>query len=255
MEFGFRETQAAYDSGSQSARAWSEEWASTWLYCPNCGNPQLSKFPANRPVADFYCFQCSDQFELKSTKKPFGQRIANGAYSKKIERLSADTNPNFVLMVYNFEQRSVRSVCVIPKHFFTPTIVERRPPLKPSARRAGWVGSNIVIGDIPEVGRIHIVRDGVVTPKDDVMSAWRRTSFLRETGAESRGWLVEVMRCIDTLGMGEFDTDQAYAFEAHLSRMFPNNNNVRPKIRQQLQVLRDVGYLDFVSRGRYRRIV
>jgi type II restriction enzyme len=30
------------------------------------------------------------------------------------------------------------------------------------------------------------------------------------------------------------------------------DNNVRPKIRQQLQVLRDRGWTEFVGRGRYR---
>ncbi|MER9672562.1 hypothetical protein NKJ17_06335 [Mesorhizobium sp. M0208] len=50
---GFQETQAAYDSGSQSARIWTERWASEWLYCPNCGNSRLTQFPANLPVPIF----------------------------------------------------------------------------------------------------------------------------------------------------------------------------------------------------------
>ena len=41
-------------------------------------------------------------------------------------------------------------------------------------------------------------------------------------------------------------------FEERLSRLYPGNHNVRPKIRQQLQVLRDRGWLEFVGRGRYR---
>jgi type II restriction enzyme len=41
-------------------------------------------------------------------------------------------------------------------------------------------------------------------------------------------------------------------FEDKLGKLYPNNNNVRPKIRQQLQFLRDNGYLEFLSRGRYR---
>jgi type II restriction enzyme len=46
-----------------------------------------------------------------------------------------------------------------------------------------------------------------------------------------------------------------YAFEAELAALCPGSNNVRPKIRQQLQVLRDQGYLQFVGRGRYRLAV
>ena len=36
------------------------------------------------------------------------------------------------------------------------------------------------------------------------------------------------------------------------SELHPENNHVKPKIRQQLQVLRDAGVLEFVSRGKYR---
>ncbi|MBI5242579.1 MAG: hypothetical protein HY922_02705 [Elusimicrobia bacterium] len=37
-----------------------------------------------------------------------------------------------------------------------------------------------------------------------------------------------------------------------LSELHPNNRHVRPKIRQQLQVLRDLGFVAFLGRGRYR---
>ena len=48
---------------------------------------------------------------------------------------------------------------------------------------------------------------------------------------------------------------EVYAFEPRLSALCPGNNNVRPKIRQQLQVLRDQGVLEFLGRGNYRKLV
>jgi type II restriction enzyme len=60
------------------------------------------------------------------------------------------------------------------------------------------------------------------------------------------------MKCVETIGKNEFKIDDVYAFEDRLSRLYPDNRNVKPKIRQQLQFLRDRGYLDFVSRGHYR---
>ena len=60
------------------------------------------------------------------------------------------------------------------------------------------------------------------------------------------------MKCVETLGRREFTLQDIYAFEAQLSAIYPNNRHVRQKIRQQLQVLRDHGYLEFVSRGFYR---
>ncbi|QYX55774.1 hypothetical protein K1T73_11855 [Roseovarius sp. SCSIO 43702] len=53
-------------------------------------------------------------------------------------------------------------------------------------------------------------------------------------------------------GKEEFTLAEIYAFEDRLSQVYPGNNNVRPKIRQQLQVLRDNGFLEFLGAGRYR---
>ena len=51
----------------------------------------------------------------------------------------------------------------------------------------------------------------------------------------------------------EFSLQDFYkAFEGRLAAIHPENRNVQPKIRQQLQVLRDHGVLQFLGRGRYR---
>jgi len=60
------------------------------------------------------------------------------------------------------------------------------------------------------------------------------------------------MKCVESIGRPEFDIEDVYAFEARLAQLYPGNRNVKPKIRQQLQFLRDRGYLDFTSRGHYR---
>jgi hypothetical protein len=67
-----------------------------------------------------------------------------------------------------------------------------------------------------------------------------------------RGWLIEVMRCVERIGRTEFTLYDVYAFESHLSELYPDNKNVRPKIRQQLPILRDHGWLAFEGKGRYR---
>lgn len=60
------------------------------------------------------------------------------------------------------------------------------------------------------------------------------------------------MRCIEKLGKKEFALNDIYSFEKELSLLHPTNRHIKDKIRQQLQILRDKGYLDFVSRGAYR---
>jgi type II restriction enzyme len=158
MKLGFEESQAAYTSGSQQARVWTEGWVAREIFCPNCGNPTLSQLPANSPVADFACPACSDQYEVKSQRGSFGAKVADGAYRTKIERLNSSTNPHLLLLGYDLAQREVRNVCVVPKHFFVPEIIQERPPLAATARRAGWIGSNILLGKVPEAGRIFLLR-------------------------------------------------------------------------------------------------
>ncbi len=252
MKLGFEDLQAPFRSGSQNARAWTERWVADWVYCPNCGNPKINQLPANLPVADFLCPSCGDQYELKSQKKPFGAKVVDGAFSKKQERLASSSSPNLLLLNYDLSEQSVRNLCIVPKHFFVPEVIEERKPLAPTARRAGWIGSNILLSQIPQSGRVFIVQDGRPLSKDSVLTKWRRTLFLRNETTEARGWLIEVMNCLDSMGKREFTLDEAYAFEDTLAAIYPQNRNVRPKIRQQLQFLRDRGYLEFVSRGRYK---
>ena len=221
-------------------------------YCPNCGSPKITPFPNNSPVADFHCTVCKDEYELKSQKKQFSDKVLDGAFKAKCERLAAANNPNLFLMNYDLQQLTVVNLFVVPKHFFVREIIEERKPLAATAKRAGWVGSHILLNRIPESGKIFIVRNGQIEPKEAVLAKWRRTLFLRDEGQEARGWLIEVMKCVEAIGKREFQIDDIYAFEDRLSRIYPDNRNVKPKIRQQLQFLRDRGYLDFVSRGYYR---
>jgi type II restriction enzyme len=252
MKFGFAEEQASYQSGSQNARAWTERWVREEVYCPNCGHPRIDQFPANRPAADFFCSVCREEFELKSQKKSFGRKIVDGAFRTMSERIAQSNNPNLVLLNYDLDRRAVTNVAVVPKHFLVQDIIEKRKPLADTARRARWIGCNILLSAIPSAGRIVLARDGIAEPKELVLAQWKRTLFLRRESSEARGWLIETMKCIDAIGRAEFTIEDIYAFEAKLSALYPDNKHVRLKIRQQLPVLRDHGYLEFEGRGRYR---
>jgi len=252
MDLGFDETQSPYQSGSQSARFLTEAWTQKSVFCPNCGSPKLDKFPNNRPVADFVCSGCREEFELKSQKTSFGARVVDGAYRTMCERITAENNPNFLFLNYSLTTMGVVDLFVVPKHFFVPEVLEKRKPLAVTARRAGWVGCNILLRRIPESGKIFFVRDGRAVDQALVLSRWQRTIFLRDQSMEAKGWLVEVMKCVELLGRQDFTLNDMYGFEQRLRSVYPNNQNVRPKIRQQLQFLRDKGYLDFVRRGTYR---
>ncbi len=252
MKLGFEESQSGYTSGSQRAKAWTEAWVGAWAYCPHCGNAKITAFPNNSPLADFHCTSCSEEFELKSQKGKFGTRVVDGAFKTKCERLAASNNPNLLLMNYNLRSLAVVNLFIVPKHYFVREIIEGRRPLAATARRAGWIGSNILLSRVPESGKIHIVRNGLVRKKDLVLAEWQKTLFLRDQSPGTRGWLLDVMKCVESLGKRDFTLEDVYTFERHLGDLYPGNENVRPKIRQQLQFLRDRGFIDFVSRGNYR---
>ena len=244
-----------YTSASQKIRVLTASWVNQSIYCPNCGQLTVDQYPNNRPVADFYCANCKEDYELKSKKDAVGAKIVDGAYGTMIERLQSSNNPNFFLLNYNPINYSVKNFFVIPKHFFMLDIIEKRRPLAPTARRANWVGCNILLGNIPQTGKIFYVQNGAAVPKEQVLSEWQKTLFLREErDVSAKGWLLDIMRCVEQIGKPNFTLDEVYTFERALERKHPENRHVRDKIRQQLQILRDRGYLEFTARGQYRLI-
>ena len=253
MKLNFNTTLAdSYTSSSQKARVLTEDWVLREIYCPSCGNG-VHEYENNKPVADFYCTKCSEDFELKSKKGKIGKKVSAGAYSQMIKRVNSVQKPNFFFMGYMIEVWGVNDFFVVPKHFFVSEIIEKRKPLADSARRAGWVGSNILFSKIPKAGQIFYIENGKELAKKDVLEKWQKTIFLRQVKkSDAKGWILDIMNCIDALNKKEFTLQDMYSFENDLSEIHPENKNIKPKIRQQLQFLRNKNYLEFLGEGLYR---
>ena len=212
-----------YKSNSQIVRLLTENWVLNNSYCPSCGISPLNEFENNRPVADFYCKKCSEQFELKSKSGKLSNTITDGAYSTMIERINSENNPNFFFLTYT-KQWTVNDFLIIPKQFFTPEIIIKRPPLAETARRAGWIGCNIDISKVADAGKVFLIKNS------------------------------KTMNCVDLIKKEQFTLDELYKFEQKLKSKYPKNNFIKDKIRQQLQILRDKGIIEFVGRGNYKKI-
>ncbi len=246
---------SSYKSGSQISRVITEKWIEKNMFCPVCGAPVLGHYEANKPVADFFCDNCRSDFELKSKESKtahVGHKIVDGAYGTMIERITSRRNPHLFVMTY--ADWTVNNLLLIPNYFFVPDIIEKRPPLKETARRAGWVGCNIEIGNVPESGRIFIIKNGHEEDRSKVVDFYQRSEGLRMNSLDGRGWLFDVLRCVERIPREDFTSDDMYAFVPELKLKHPENNHVEEKIRQQLQFLRDKGFIEFTSRGHYRRI-
>lgn len=256
MDFHFNLALAEkYRSNSQKSRELTEDWAARNLYCPVCGAASVGRYENNHPVGDFFCDKCESDFELKSKRSATGKlsnTISDGEYSTMISRITSFRNPNFFFMTH--KDWTVQNLILIPNHFFTPSIIKKRSPLGPNARRAGWTGCNIDISGIPDSGKIFIIKDRVEVDHKLVIDGYAKTKALRTADIKSRGWLLDTLLCAEKIPGSEFTLAQMYGFEGILKQKHPENNFVKDKIRQQLQLLRDKGFIEFLGNGNYRKI-
>ena len=219
-----------YKSAAQKARVLSESWVNQNVFCPCCGNSHISKLENNLPVADMQCSNCGEIFELKSKKGSIGKKIVDGAYDTMIERISSLTNPDLFILQYTTDY-AVTDLTLIPKFFF-----------------------NILYSNIPEQGKISIIKNSTFIDKFAVVDRYAKVKKIQTNNIESRGWLFDVLNCVNSIRSELFTLKEMYGFVTILQKLHSGNNNVEAKIRQQLQVLRDKGFIEFVKPGVYRKI-
>jgi len=108
---------------------------------------------------------------------------------------------------------------------------------------------------VPKQGRISIISDGEIIDRNSVLSQVHHGSNLEIADIKSRGWLMDILNCINRISTPVFTLNEVYKFEKELQFKYPHNNHIRAKIRQQLQFLRDKGVIEFLGNGKYRKIM
>lgn len=263
----FSEAIREYKSPSQIARNVTEKWAGDNLYCPKCGSP-LTQHKTNTEVYDFFCNHSSQQFllfpqsveefQLKSTKSfpynGFPMKILGSGYDAALRRLDSGTFPSLILLHYERKMEEVRDGLLIHRLSIPPSSIRPRKPLSNNARREGWRGYEIFLPGIPYAGRIPFIEEGEVAEKGAVLTRWKYVENIMEGNPNDRSWRSEIMLIVDRLPFS-FTLKDVYAQEYYLKKLYPNNFHIRDKIRQQLQVLRDKGYIQFIGNGRYQKSV
>jgi type II restriction enzyme len=239
----------AYKSGAQRTRVITEAWGGENLYCPNCISPKVDRLPHNTRTIDFSCPSCDSRFQLKGSKSRIGKQVTDGAYGTMMEAIREDRTPNFYFLHYNLATWTIQNLLLIPHFAFPVSAIIKRKPLSASARRAGWVGCNFALDRIPIDARIPLVANQTVIPPDQVRARFRKVKPLQDIEVKQRGWTLDVLNLVRRLGKPQFSNSDVYAFERELEKLHPDNRHIKEKIRQQLQVLRDAGFLRSEERG------
>lgn len=232
------------------ARVLTEDWGSRNLYCAACDSSCLSQCAANTRAVDYNCNSCKSGYQLKASLKWSEARIPDAGYESMVSAIRSDRVPNLLVLQYS-SNWSVVNLLLVPSFFFSESAIQKRKPLGPSARRAGWVGCNILLNQIAPEGKIRLVSSSVLANPAQVRAQYQRIKPLAELKPATRGWTLNVLKFVHRIGRKEFSLTDVYVFENELADLYPNNRHVRPKIRQQLQVLRDMGFLRFLGNGEY----
>ncbi len=239
-----------YKSNSQRIRILTEDWAEKNLFCISCLNENIVRLKTNTPVTDFRCENCRENFQLKSQNHLLGKKIVDGAFSTMIQSIRDGTRPNFIFLQYG-DDYYVKNLLLIPSFFFIEETIEKRNPLSENAERKGWIGCNLLMEKIPEEGRIPIIKDQIILEKTDVNARWKKIDFMKKSPVSEGGWTIDVLNVIHSLNKKEFHLEEIYKFKDEFNKIHPNNAHIEEKIRQQLQILRDRGFLQFKGNGEY----
>lgn len=240
-----------FTSLPQRARLISEAWFERNGFCLACESDKVEPLTANTRASDFRCPNCEQRYELKSYSRRPARNLVDGAYASLLGRILDGSVPAFLLLERT-PVWQVKSLTAIHSMFLTPEVVVARAPLSALARRAGWVGCNIRLDKIADDAKVAIVSDFHALSPINVRKAFQVFNRLKSIRVESRGWTTLTIGLIRVLGMREFTLGDLYSKESEIHSIYPKNRNIRAKIRQQLQVIRDLGYLEFLGDGTYR---
>ncbi len=249
--FGNATLGDGYSNPTQRVRRISEDWIARNGYCLRCDSDRLYPTNANTRSKDFVCGKCSHGYELKSKRGVFSTKVLDGAYGAMVKTIREGNTPTFLLLEYSASW-SIQGLRAIHHSLITEVSIQARNPLAPTAKRAGWVGCNILLPAIAIQGQIPIVTGGSMCAKNISREAFAKFEVLSKLSASSRTWAATILRLIDQLPKN-FSLQDVYKFESELRVLFRNNQYIRPKIRQQLQFLRDAGLLKFCGGGQYER--
>lgn len=252
MEMALPRIGTQYSSTSKEIGVLTEAWAMMNLFCPACAgylNPQTSGARA----VDFCCSGCAEAYQLKSSKGPIKTTVLGARYQTTLVRVIQRTHPSLFFLNYNQVTLRVQEALFIHRASISEDFVVKRKPLSYDAKRAGYQGCTFDLDRIPEEQKLWIIKNETAIQHPSVHEFWKNTNALLQQQPVAHVWLVDVLNLILVLPK-EFALQDCYEFESYLRQKHPNNKHIPDKIRQQLQRLRNLGLIEFLGQGKYRRL-
>lgn len=241
-----------YTNQTQVARITTEAWVVENILCPNCGGT-LERYSSNTKSKDVFCMLCKEEYQVKSSRTRFSNRIIGAEYNTTLRSVKSGQHPSLMLLHYSQQNMEVVDVQIIHRSCITPSSIIPRHPLGYNARRAGWQGCMIALDKIPSTAKFFILENGKEQSAEKVKKLWQTSNAILNVKAESRGWISDVLAVVEKQS-DHFTLTQVYEYAEALSELHPKNIRVHAKIRQQLQILRDMGVIVFESRGNYSKL-
>ena len=139
--------------GAKGERAVREK-----VSCPRCGRVRhLTPLQANFPCADLICKFCGflaqvKTYTLKTPSNALPTRIPGAGWKVQHEQIMAGIYHGLYLVGYR-GKRLVR-IDYVPAHILqgSPDVFEPRRALSAKAKRAGWLGFEYNIEQLPTIG-------------------------------------------------------------------------------------------------------
>lgn len=241
-----------YVSARQKTRVISEAWLAQDGYCLNCNSDQLRRMPNNSAALDFACSQCDQAYELKSSARPHGNIVHDGSYQAMMQRLTSDSIPALLLMRYS-RSWQVDTLMAIHPAFVTPAAIRKRhkPHIRAKSGRE-YQMCDLDLSMVPSDGKVVLVSDGRAQDRIEARKNFQASGRFTQLAVAKRGWAALVLSAVRQIGLTHFALVDVYKFESTMLAAYPGNCHVREKMRQQMQVLRDLGYVEFLGGGQYR---
>ena len=220
-----------------------ENWFLDNVFCPNCGYEKLNKTPSS--ASTFCCSACQNKFLLTYREEKDESQLSVElpfSYNKIISQIESALIPDTFVLFFN-EYCDVTRLFLVHKKFITTDAIIQK-------------------GNVPFLALDKILGLGIIRffqyeedlDGSEILAAYQNAKLAEEESAEFNGWVKDVYLCIVKIGKEEFELNDVYRYVDYLKQKHVNNNTIEAKIRQQLQVLRKRGYLEFLGHGRFRRL-